>query len=208
MKTNYLTTILVLITISLLPAQSYAKKPAEDVDCAECVDTADIADGAVTTEKLSTDLQIGLGQKTVVVLDANDNQVGTLFDASSNSVARIIVEKDGEIASLAIRKDGYFESDFAYTQDDCLGIPIMDVNRSSMITHIQVRGDQGYVPSGVRPADSELIYSYWYEGECIPVDPPITVGDAGDLLPDVDGETAVLYDLSIFTPPFRYATSP
>ena len=179
------------------------KPPAKNLDCVEYVETTDISDGAVTKEKLSADLQSGLGQKTVVVLDANNNQVGTLFDASSTS-ARVIVEKDSNTVLLGVRKDGYAQQDFAYTQADCQGTPIMEVNYSSMITQVHVRGDQGYTPSGIRPADSELIYSYWFDGKCFPVDPPIA---AADLLPDVDGETAVLYDLSIFTPPFRIVSS-
>ena len=168
MKTNYLTTILVLITISLFPAQSYAKKPAG-----------------------------------VVVLDANNKQVGVLLSGGSTT-ASVIVKKDGNTGLLGVRKDGYAQNDFAYLQPGCQGTPIMEVNRSSMITQVHVRGDQGYTPSGIRPADTDLIYSYWFDGECFPVDPPIAVGD----FPDEDGETAVLYDLSTFTPPFRYATSP
>ena len=114
--------LILALIITAFASNAFAKKPpkpptaARDLDCVECVDTTDVADGAVTSEKLSSDLQGALGQKTIVVLDANDNQVGLLLNAFSTSSATVIIESDGELAQIRINKDGYIQSnDFAYT---------------------------------------------------------------------------------------------
>lgn len=64
----------------------------------------------------------------------------------------------------------------------------MRVNYSSMITHVHVRVEQGYIPSGTRPADTELIYSTWSAGECWDYSPPLIVGD----FPEEDGCSGIV----------------
>jgi len=220
MKTSKLVFSLILATSASIASAKPPPKAASDVNCIECVDTADIAPEAVTEEKLSADLKNKLGQaaKSVVVLDANDKQVGTIFDARGNG-ATVILDNAGQLYSLGVRGDGYYQGDFAYTQPGCLGIPIIysSINISaptapSMITGVRVRGNQGYIRSGIIPADTEVIYSLWTDGFASAPDgvwgcedvPPTAIQD----IPDVEGEYAAPYDLSVFTPPFRYALSP
>ena len=66
MKLNHPSILAALLVATLIPAQVFAAKPikpppppvtAEDVVCDGCVNTIDIEDGAVTTNKLSTQLQ-------------------------------------------------------------------------------------------------------------------------------------------------------
>jgi hypothetical protein len=75
---------LLALLISGMVANAFAAKPppkpASDLDCVECVDTADIANGAVTTEKLSPALQQEISQLTALVseLQAQVNQLQAL----------------------------------------------------------------------------------------------------------------------------------
>jgi len=224
MKTSELVFSLILATSASIASAKPSPKAASDVNCIECVDTADIAPEAVTEEKLSADLKSKLGQaaKSVVVLDANDKQVGTFLD-----LGFVILEKDGQLATLGVRRDGYPPSDFAYTQPGCIGTPIIywKIYNNSVPTmpgistnYIRVRNGQGYIRSGITPADTEVIYSVWWDSGSeygLSESPPDGVWGCDDIpptaiqdIPDVEGEYAELYDLPVFTPPFRYALSP
>ena len=63
MKANYL---IYLLMYSVLAADICSAKPppkpAGDLECEECVGTNDIEDGAITTQKFSTDVQDAINQ--------------------------------------------------------------------------------------------------------------------------------------------------
>ncbi len=160
--------------------------------------------------KPSADLQGGLGNKTVVVLDANNNQVGILSNAASNA-ASVIVEKDGNAGLLRVQKDGYMQTSdnvlLAYTQAGCLGTPIiLDDSSDPVILPVAIRDGQGYVPTGISPPVTEFISSAWIEasGKCVTF--PATPVDVFIEVYNVEVGSPI--DLSGFTPPFRYGTSP
>lgn len=89
MKTNHPYILVTLLVVALLPAQGFAKKPpkppkpitAGDVVCDGCVGTADIENGAITTEKLSSDIQNEL---------ANSSSAPILYDADGIVIGRFL----------------------------------------------------------------------------------------------------------------------
>ncbi len=95
------TVILVFVALFGPSELAFAKKPispGQDVNCVKCVDTTDIADGAVTNPKLGADVETRIGNiETGVTDNANDISQNTA-NVSSNSSK--ILENELDIMTL------------------------------------------------------------------------------------------------------------
>ena len=181
MKLNHPSILATLLVASLLPAQVFAAKPikpppeppppvtAEDVVCDGCVDTTDIADGAVSAEKLSAILQDRLNQieaevanNKPVSVKSNGQIIGRFLGLISDGGTNVN-PPSGDFYALSdksflfkVISEGRLEggSQISYESNDCSGQAYI---QSGFINDYQA--EQGFVRS--TPYDQDPIPAYY-----------------------------------------------
>jgi hypothetical protein len=179
MKTNYLTTILALVAISLLPTQSYAKK------------------SAVVAVLDANNNQVG------VLFDAKENEASVIIEKDGVDVL-LFVQKDGFVQDGFVI---FTQLDCLGTAIILPLFPhdnnmILRAN----VANNQVYFSTGTLLENNEFIYSMWDGN---EEQCMALDPPFYLDlDHPDLIGDPLFEIVSPIDLSDFTPPFRFSASP
>lgn len=185
-----------IFAIPFSTAANAGKKPVSDLECDGCVNTPELADGAVTSEKISSDLielinrlndridALESAPKPYVFIDGNDNVIGRVFSASTTrSVEGYSFSfslDDGAIG----RADPFLEAPqqahyLLFESEDCSGLYIPQNGITPGMVSVMVYRDEpgggvineilSYVPLGADPI-AVTAYSQMFNSSCSPIE--------------------------------------
>ena len=144
MKTGYILVIASLLISTQFSSQTFAAwrdtkdLTADDVNCDGCIGTADIENGAVTNEKLSTSLQQQINrlqtqvdtlerqlesQQILHLYDDDDNSIGTVIDVHffgvGQDVVLSVINQAGFFYAIYQNSGIYYEQSLYFADDKC-----------------------------------------------------------------------------------------
>ena len=142
--------------------------------------------------------------KTIVVLDSNDKRVGIASSREDATDADVFFDVNGRLITLTVGKERFVQGPVEYDQPGCLGTPHVLVPSEWMTEPAFVRGTSVFGPIENTTPPS-ILRSQWRtdsgaeDGICVNAIRTNPV----EYLP-----AEVIFDVSEFTPPFRYSVAP